>query len=64
MRRSASPEPSRPIAIATARPISSPVRGSVEDDDGSAALVLDAVVVAVFEEDAALAVLLDDEVVG
>jgi len=39
------------------------VRGSVEDDDGSADLVEDALVVAVFEEEAALAELLDDEVV-
>jgi len=39
------------------------VRGSAEDDDGSADLVEDALVVAVFEEEAALAELLDDEVV-
>ena len=41
--------------------MSSPVRGSVEDDDGSADWVEDALVVAVFEEEAALAELLDDE---
>jgi hypothetical protein len=41
--------------------MSSPVRGSVEDD-GSADLAEDALVVAVFEEEAALAEVLDDEV--
>ena len=55
MRRSASPQPSRPRPIATARPMSRPVRGSVEDVDGSAA---------VFDADALAAVVLldDDEV--
>jgi cell fate (sporulation/competence/biofilm development) regulator YlbF (YheA/YmcA/DUF963 family) len=38
------------------------VRGSVEEDDGSAELVEDELVVAVFEEEAALAELFDDEV--
>ncbi|MGZ6573442.1 MAG: hypothetical protein ACXVHJ_20620 [Solirubrobacteraceae bacterium] len=63
MRRSTSPEPSRPTAIATARPMSSPVRGSVEEDvDGSADLVEDELVVVVLEEEVAVAELLDDEV--
>jgi hypothetical protein len=43
--------------------MSSPVRGSVDDDDGSAEFVEDALVVAVFEKEAALAELLDDDVV-
>jgi hypothetical protein len=51
VRRSASPQPSRPTPIATAQPMSSPVRGSVEDVDGSAAW---------FDEDAVVAVALDD----
>ena len=41
VRRSTSPEASRPTAIAAARPTSSPVRGSVEEDDGSADFVED-----------------------
>ena len=51
VRRSASPQQSKPAPIATARPMSSPVRGSVEDVDGSAAW---------FDEDAVVAVALDD----
>jgi hypothetical protein len=38
------------------------VRGSVEEDDGSADFVEDELVVAVFEEEAALAELSDDEI--
>ncbi len=62
VRRNTSPEASRPTAIAAARPTSSPVRGSVEEDDGSADCVEDEPAVAVFEEEAALAELFDDEV--
>jgi hypothetical protein len=62
VRRSTSPEASRPTAIAAARPTSSPVRGSVEEDDGSADLVEDEVAVAGLEEEAALAELFDDDV--
>jgi hypothetical protein len=42
--------------------MSSPVRGSVEEDGGSADVVEDELVVAVFEEEAALAALFDDDV--
>ena len=57
MRRSTSPQPSKPTPIATARPMSSPVRGSVEeDDDGSAEWVdEDALLVVVVLEEVALA---------
>lgn len=51
VRRSTSPQPSKPTPIATARPISSPVRGSVEEVDGSAAE---------FDAEAAAAVALAD----
>src|SRR5690349_14180716 len=63
MRRSRSPQPSSPTPIATARPVSSPVRGSVEEEvDGAAELVDDELVVGVLEEELAVAELLDDEV--
>jgi hypothetical protein len=63
VRRSISPQPSRPTPIATARLMSSPVRGSVEEElDGSAELVDDALVVVVLEEELAVVELLDDGV--
>jgi hypothetical protein len=52
VRRSTSPQPSRPTPIATSRPMSTPVRGRVDDVDGSAELVDDdALVVVALEAD-------------